>query len=994
MLFCTPYVVQRHCMRWPNGTKYKRVRVDTYQGILASSRPLLRPHVQHHLPSPGLQRQIDVSNESVNRLHGAVEAADAEISKARINILELEFTIRCLKESLWKVRNLTDAEFRTLEADADARIHFGYVRSATTLEVFTRKEAEAKIEKAEAKIEKAEAKIEKAEAKIKEAEAKITEEKLEIEKAEAKIKEAEAKIKEEKLEIEKAEAKIKEAEKERKMLVEKAILDAKRAIGDLPDQVTKFADALRERGIVTAGDVFKETESVKSLAMEYKLDLKPLLLNPYLMLLEYPVLSFATRRAFAHHDVADFTKKNINCTLREWGTRGNATNTGAIHTMLDGLSKHLLAFEKMDVRETLLRATAMRPRPMTCNHAYLLGLGLIGRTLEVVEQLRKTGGPAKEDAPLRCIVSAPRSGKTRALDEVAQRESANNPPMMRGQPLVVKKLVVNITYNSHTPLREAESDPLQFYKCFWGRFLRGCAHPLLPNLFKDLVGHDSDTSCTRDDVLKIIKEVYGIDTLDRLVVNVDEFSRVLDLHEGTDKSFKTEYSSFTSLLSGGAQFAFSGFHTDTVRKFATVSGRPSENYTIPTLSPSDLYKHQTAVCIINAAAVNKKKIPFPLADYEASKTSVGLMGFALERCHSGSNSATELFETPWKQTLVRDHAMYKELLFDCLRRTLRGEPLRDTSEKEGLAIRDGDTLSIHPYALYALLNVMTTSIPLSAISFETATLEMWKSFCAAVKTYHTAISATQANAISKAKGPMLETLLGHILHLRALAEGRWSTFRVVERFPTLVDKCGSASSSGTPSPPTAGASIIADKRIENGITEIRMLVQSIKEGQHVVLNAEAMYNIADISVLHRRAGELRIDVYEAKHFDSPMATNEHRNKYLGALVGLLHLRRKNALPGNVRIQFHYVAVLHPSFALKPDDKAAVCEVPPEYARLLDILPTDYSIDGMINHLTTEGVLVEDDRTYQTDQELEKLLTKPFFLLLPDGATPTRTRSDN
>jgi hypothetical protein len=471
----------------------------------------------------------------------------------------------------------------------------------------------------------------------------------------------------------------------------------------------------------------------------------------------------------------------------------------------------------------------------------------------------------------------------------------------------------------------------------------------------------------------IVKELYGISEKSSIFVNVDEFSSVLDMHANAD-AFKSAYSSFTSLLGDGMQFAFSGLHSASVDVFARLSGRPRRFYMLPTLPLTSLHEHQAAVCIINAVAANKG-LKFSLADYEASKSSVGLMGYALESC---CTTQSDWFETPWKHKLKCDLGKHEKLFFDSLKRTFLGEALDKASEKAGLAIRGVNSkLSIHPYALYSLLNEMKTMEARPATPpFEAAVMFMWKSFCMTVHAYHTAIAearadpASTATAIREAKGPMLEMLLRHVSHLRALAAGVVSRFGVVKRFPTLVDKGTTKSVTSVPT---------------EDVEDISNLVKSIENGGHVVLSATEKHNIADVSVLQRHDDELRIDLYETKHFDGPTAKNEHRNKYIGVLVGLLHLRQKGALSGKVRVQFHYVAVLPPSEqSLKLTHSSADIDCPPEYNALLDPALVRVSIDKLEDRLREEGVIVEGTRWYQSEQELEELLTQPLLLNLPDG----------
>eukprot|EP00164_Ancoracysta_twista_P030251 GFYU01061701.1.p1 GENE.GFYU01061701.1~~GFYU01061701.1.p1 ORF type:complete len:269 (+),score=-20.84 GFYU01061701.1:73-807(+) len=203
-----------------------------------------------------------------------------------------------------------------------------------------------------------------------------------------------------------------------------------------------------------------------------------------------------------------------------------------------------------------------------------------------------------------------------------------------------------------------------------------------------------------------------------------------------------------------------------------MCGVPLETYAFPTISPINMQTMLTPTCILHA--VGKRRGSgrmFPLAVYEAAKSSVGLMGWAVENC-VGIINQSAFFDTPWQQTLQRDATTLQPLLLKYLKQTMCTTPrMPRGGEKEGLCMYLSDLddntshLTIHPYALFTLLE-LGNQTGADDDQFTTQVFAMWAAYSKAISEFELALETGDDESIDNARGHSITVLLSHVQSLR------------------------------------------------------------------------------------------------------------------------------------------------------------------------------------------------------------------------------------
>ena len=250
----------------------------------------------------------------------------------------------------------------------------------------------------------------------------------------------------------------------------------------------------------------------------------------------------------------------------------------------------------------------------------------------------------KEAYPVYCIIAAPRQGKSRLLDEVAERFYA----ISERKPDREKEIVVSITFNSASPLTDKDvklisCDPSLATAHFWGRVVQSLLWTT------DRVKYASFHSIMEQSWFPLVDRRWADEVARKIghtgttwIVIADELSKLLDaisavatpnvsssIDAATAKTAsKVVLSSITTICDVGVLVA-SGFQQKFKEEFASLSGRPAVSVKlVPTIfkNRSEFKEMFTAV----EEEYKKRGVPFAWMTLELLKYSPGLVGLWLE----------------------------------------------------------------------------------------------------------------------------------------------------------------------------------------------------------------------------------------------------------------------------------------------------------------------------------------------------------------------------
>ena len=188
----------------------------------------------------------------------------------------------------------------------------------------------------------------------------------------------------------------------------------------------------------------------------------------------------------------------------------------------------------------------------------------------------------KEAHPFHVLVSSPRQGKTRWLDELVAKINAH-PIVVEGLRLVA----IPISYNGRTPMADDDWSPETFAARFYWHVLHSL-HVSAGVTKKPLWSFISETREARgidpsnaEAVREVINRSYALDNV-HVVVCADEFSkpygrlkqRCQELHPGPawEEELRSQVSKITS---SGWDFVFSGFEPSFIEGIRSSSSRPT-----------------------------------------------------------------------------------------------------------------------------------------------------------------------------------------------------------------------------------------------------------------------------------------------------------------------------------------------------------------------------------------------------------------------------------
>ena len=251
----------------------------------------------------------------------------------------------------------------------------------------------------------------------------------------------------------------------------------------------------------------------------------------------------------------------------------------------------------------------------------------------------KSGG-AKENFPVVCVIAAPRQGKSLFLDMVA-----NNLEQLHRTSCCVR-----ISFNSKTQIEMAlDTGSLEKVRsAFWIRVLysllemRGVQEELLA-----LRGYSFSKWIDHSFVVRAIAAL-GFPT-GPLIVLADELSKLCDSIKGASFE-KDALSSITAVCANGLLVA-SGFHREFGSRFASTSGRPVEYIHLPLADKVNRAEFSPLKAQLEEQFPTSK---LPVALYEWTKLSPGLLGLWLENCLTKPDnkpSSIELLRPPIVQTI-------------------------------------------------------------------------------------------------------------------------------------------------------------------------------------------------------------------------------------------------------------------------------------------------------------------------------------------------------
>jgi hypothetical protein len=168
---------------------------------------------------------------------------------------------------------------------------------------------------------------------------------------------------------------------------------------------------------------------------------------------------------------------------------------------------------------------------------------------------------------------------------------------------------------------------------------------------------------------RILRNVYGLSN-QRIWLLADEYSKHYLRAAGEEallrnvisESLKAEVLALDEFLDlEGNKIVFSGFTESASSLLQSVSGRPVVRIPLPLIDANQRHRF-TVMRSTLLDSFSAVKEPFPEMMYEVLKSCVGMMGYWIELCATGSYpSKLMLMEVPWVDKLLERKALYLQI---------------------------------------------------------------------------------------------------------------------------------------------------------------------------------------------------------------------------------------------------------------------------------------------------------------------------------------------
>ena len=230
--------------------------------------------------------------------------------------------------------------------------------------------------------------------------------------------------------------------------------------------------------------------------------------------------------------------------------------------------------------------------------------------------------------PFSMLISSPRQGKTRWLDELCAAANTDS-----------RICAVPISYNGDVAMCAKDYDPEHFVARFYWRVLCSLrygngATSYLDDFIYERVAQLGIDETNHVAVQDLAEEMYDVEGK-KLVVCADEFSRAFlalrdELRRQNPQRWETELRErMAQITKSGWGLVFTGFTPSFNNAVVCASGRSTVKYFLPLVTHVDRHEYAELYDALTEH-YRASNVPFPTYVYEVVKCSPGLLGQWLE----------------------------------------------------------------------------------------------------------------------------------------------------------------------------------------------------------------------------------------------------------------------------------------------------------------------------------------------------------------------------
>ena len=230
--------------------------------------------------------------------------------------------------------------------------------------------------------------------------------------------------------------------------------------------------------------------------------------------------------------------------------------------------------------------------------------------------------------PFSMLISSPRQGKTRWLDELCAAANTDS-----------RICAVPISYNGDVAMCAKDYDPEHFVARFYWRVLCSLrygngATSYLDDFIYERVAQLGIDETNHVAVQDLAEEMYDVEGK-KLVVCADEFSRAFlalrdELRRQNPQRWETELRErMAQITKSGWGLVFTGFTPSFHNAVVSASGRSTVRYFLPLVTHVDRHEYAELYDALTEH-YRASNVPFPTYVYEVVKCSPGLLGQWLE----------------------------------------------------------------------------------------------------------------------------------------------------------------------------------------------------------------------------------------------------------------------------------------------------------------------------------------------------------------------------